>query len=44
MIFSGEPVEVAIEKCKMAAEVVNGPCMVEDTSLCYNALGNLIYS
>lgn len=39
--LQGEPNEVSIEKCRLAAEKVNGPVMVEDTSLCYNALGGL---
>ena len=39
--LQGEPDEVSIEKCKIAAKLVNGPVMVEDTSLCYNALGGL---
>jgi len=33
--------EIAIAKCKVAAEKVNGPVMCEDTCLCYNALGGL---
>ncbi|KAH7318785.1 inosine triphosphate pyrophosphatase-like protein [Stachybotrys elegans] len=33
--------EVTISKCRKAAELVNGPVLVEDTSLCYNALGGL---
>ncbi len=39
--LQGEPEEVSREKCKLAAEQVKGPVMVEDTSLCYNALGGL---
>eukprot|EP01034_Spumella_vulgaris_P022580 gene22581-28713_t len=39
--LQGEPDEVSREKCKLAAEQVKGPVMVEDTSLCYNALGGL---
>ncbi len=39
--LQGEPEEVSKEKCKLAAEQVKGPVMVEDTSLCYNALGGL---
>ena len=35
----GEPEEVSIEKCRLASLEVDGPVMVEDTSLCYNALG-----
>ena len=33
--------EISTEKCKLAVAVVNGPTLVEDTSLCYNALGGL---
>jgi inosine triphosphate pyrophosphatase len=39
--LQGEPEEVSIEKCKLAAIQVNGPVLVEDTSLCFNALGGL---
>jgi inosine triphosphate pyrophosphatase len=39
--LQGEPEEVSKEKCKIAAKVVNGPVMVEDTSLCFNALHGL---
>ena len=39
--LQGEPEEVALQKCKIAAQEVNGPVMVEDTSLCFNALGGL---
>jgi len=33
--------EVTKSKCRKAAEMVNGPVLVEDTALCYNALGGL---
>jgi len=36
-----DPVEVAIEKCKLAAIEVQGPVFTEDTSLCFNALGGM---
>jgi inosine triphosphate pyrophosphatase len=39
--LQGEPEEVSIEKCKLAAAQIGGPVMVEDTSLCFNALGGL---
>ena len=39
--LQGEPEYVAAEKCKWATQYVDGPVMVEDTSLCYNALGGL---
>lgn len=37
----GEPEEVAREKCRAAAERLNGPVLVEDTSLCFRALDEL---
>lgn len=33
--------EVSIDKCKRAAEAIGGPVLVEDTCLCFNALGGL---
>lgn len=39
--LQGEPEEVSKEKCKLAAASVKGPVMVEDTSLCFNALHGL---
>lgn len=39
--FQGEPDEISIEKCKIAAKEVNGPVIVEDTCLCFNALGGM---
>ena len=39
--LQGEPEEVSKEKCRQAAAIVMGPVMVEDTSLCFNALGGL---
>ena len=39
--LQGEPEEVSREKCKLAVAQVKGPVIVEDTSLCYNALGGL---
>lgn len=40
--LQGDPVEVATEKCKLAAEALGGqPVVTEDTSLCYNALHGL---
>lgn len=36
-----DPVEVSLEKCRLAAVQVQGPVLVEDTSLCFNALGGL---
>jgi len=39
--LQGEPEEVSLAKCALAAQQVVGPVMVEDTSLCFNALGGL---
>lgn len=39
--LQGEPHEIATEKCKLAIKHVNGPTLVEDTSLCFNALHGL---
>lgn len=39
--LQGSPEEVSAQKCKLAAQKINGAVMVEDTSLCYNALGGL---
>jgi len=39
--LQGSPEQVAIAKCKVAAEVIGGPVIIEDTSLCFNALGGL---
>ena len=33
--------EIAKEKCRIASKVINGPCFIEDTSLCFNALNGL---
>lgn len=39
--LQGEPEDVAREKCLLAAREVKGPTIVEDTALCFNALGGL---
>ncbi|XP_016995941.2 inosine triphosphate pyrophosphatase [Drosophila takahashii] len=39
--LQGDINEIAIKKCKEAARQVNGPVLVEDTSLCFNALEGL---
>ncbi|KAG1669877.1 hypothetical protein FOA52_012466 [Chlamydomonas sp. UWO 241] len=39
--LQGEPDEICREKCRLAAKEVRGAVMVEDTSLCFNALGGL---
>lgn len=39
--LQGDPLEVSETKCREAASRVDGPVFVEDTSLCFNALGGL---
>jgi inosine triphosphate pyrophosphatase len=39
--LQGEPLEIAEEKCRLAAKEVGGAVLTEDTSLCFNALGGL---
>ena len=39
--LQGEVEDISREKCRIAAREVGGPVMVEDTSLCYNALKGL---
>mmetsp|Transcript_18601 Transcript_18601/g.46938 ORF Transcript_18601/g.46938 Transcript_18601/m.46938 type:complete len:205 (-) Transcript_18601:120-734(-) len=39
--LQGEPEDVSREKCKLAAKESGGPVLVEDTSLCFNALNGL---
>lgn len=39
--YQGEPDEISIQKCLEAARQVQGPVLVEDTCLCFNALGGL---
>lgn len=39
--LQGEPEEVSKEKCRLACQQINGAVIVEDTSLCFNALGGL---
>ena len=39
--LQGEPEDIARAKCRLAAAAVGGPVVVEDTSLCFVALGGL---
>jgi ribokinase/non-canonical purine NTP pyrophosphatase (RdgB/HAM1 family) len=39
--LQGEPLEIAEEKCRLAAKEVGGAVLTEDTSLCFHALGGL---
>ncbi|KDQ64058.1 hypothetical protein JAAARDRAFT_63979 [Jaapia argillacea MUCL 33604] len=39
--IQGTTREVARDKCSRAAEAIGGPCIIEDTALCCDALGGL---
>ncbi len=39
--YQGEPDEICIAKCKEATKHVSGPIIIEDTCLCFNALGGM---
>ncbi|CAL1700004.1 unnamed protein product [Somion occarium] len=39
--LQGTTQEIAIDKCRRAAEILQGPCITEDTALCYEALNGL---
>lgn len=39
--LQGDTIEIAKEKCRLAAQSVNGPVFTEDTSLCFNTLNGL---
>lgn len=39
--LQGEPIDISKEKCRLAAAALDGPVIVEDTSLCFNALNGL---
>ena len=39
--LQGTPEDISIKKCKLAAKTIGGPVIVEDTCLCFNALGGL---
>ncbi|KEZ40250.1 hypothetical protein SAPIO_CDS8744 [Scedosporium apiospermum] len=39
--IQGSIEEIAIAKCKKAADLLNSPVLVEDTALCFNALNGL---
>jgi inosine triphosphate pyrophosphatase len=36
--LQGDPLEIAKEKCRIAAKQVDGACFTEDTCLCFNAM------
>lgn len=39
--IQGSTKEVAYAKVQRAAEILQGPCITEDTALCFKALGGL---
>ncbi|KAL7509615.1 hypothetical protein ACHAXN_008286 [Cyclotella atomus] len=39
--LQGTPIDIAIEKCRLAAEQLQSPVMIEDTSLCFYDLNGL---
>ncbi|KAJ7588573.1 inosine triphosphate pyrophosphatase-like protein [Mycena floridula] len=39
--IQGSTQQVAIAKCRAAAELIGGPCITEDTALCFEALNGL---
>ncbi|XP_046735156.1 inosine triphosphate pyrophosphatase isoform X1 [Diprion similis] len=39
--YQGEIDDICKDKCRAAARIVNGPVVVEDTSLCFNAMNGL---
>lgn len=39
--YQGEAEDISRKKCEVAAAIVKGPVIVEDTCLCFNALGGL---
>jgi len=39
--LQGNPEDIAAEKCRIAANLLQGPCITEDTCLCYNAMNGL---
>lgn len=39
--YQGEPEDIARQKCATALKIINEPLIVEDASLCFNALNGL---
>lgn len=39
--LQGDPLDIAREKCRLAAAALDGAVLTEDTSLCFSALGGL---
>ncbi|KAF3034941.1 nucleoside triphosphate pyrophosphohydrolase ham1 [Didymella keratinophila] len=39
--IQGTAEEIAVEKCRRAAEILQRPVLIDDTSLCFHAMGGL---
>lgn len=39
--LQGDPLKISEQKCRLAAEEVEGPVLTEDTSLCFNSLNGM---
>ena len=39
--LQGDPEYISTEKCRLASLEIDEPVLIEDTSLCFNALGGL---
>src|SRR3990172_10634819 len=39
--LQGTPEQITMEKCKIAYQLLQKPCIIDDTSLCFNALRDL---
>lgn len=39
--FQGMPTDVAVKKCELACELIDGLVLIEDSSLCFDAYGGL---
>ena len=39
--YQGKSEDICIEKCRAAMKVLQTPVFIEDTSLCFNAMGGL---
>ncbi|KAL1932801.1 hypothetical protein VTP01DRAFT_8479 [Rhizomucor pusillus] len=39
--LQGTTQDIAKQKCRQAAEILNGPCITEDTCLCFDAMNGL---
>ncbi|XP_020654176.2 inosine triphosphate pyrophosphatase [Pogona vitticeps] len=39
--YQGEPDDISVKKCQEAVKQIQGPVIVEDTCLCFKALGGL---